>query len=399
MDSENKDQNSPHQALNGRNDSSIALLTLSGFMAVGVVGILFYSLQASHFYEAWTIIGLGLLTGGTALLGGGLLGFLFGIPRTLQQEGEGEQRGIGYRANTNLEQISDWLTKILVGVGLTQIAKFPDLLQGAADFITKGVTGFDGIQTFAIAVLLFYALCGFLFGFLWTRLIFGGALRTADEAFLGEVQKAQQVVIDFKKQSDKDAYALDLVNQQLSRDMPTVPVEELTAAIKAASDSAKGAIYRQAKTVRSDNWDDNKAIMALSIPVFEALIADEPNRAEYHGQLGFALKDKPTPDFERARQELTTAIDLRGSWEQNGWLFFEFNRALCNINLDPEFKQDLPSKEEMKNVIIADMECFFWYPELRDIFLKVQDVNKWIGKNKIDVKALMDAKGVEVPAW
>jgi hypothetical protein len=28
-----------------------------------------------------------------------------------------------YRPNTNLEQISDWLTKILVGVGLTQLAQ------------------------------------------------------------------------------------------------------------------------------------------------------------------------------------------------------------------------------------------------------------------------------------
>jgi hypothetical protein len=324
---------------------------------------------------------------------------LFGIPRTLQQEGEGDQKVIGYRANTNLEQISDWLTKILVGVGLTQLAKIPDLLEGAADFITKGVTGFDGIQTFAIAVLLFYALCGFLFGFLWTRLIFGGALRSADEVFLGEVQKAQQVVIDFKKQSDKDAHALELVSQQLSRDMPSVLLEELTAAIKVASDSAKGVIYRQAKTVRSDNWLENKGIMVLSIPVFEALIADEPNRAEYHGQLGFALKDQPTPDFERARKELTTAIDLRGPWDKHGWLFFEFNRALCNINLDPEFQQDLPAKEEIKNAIIADMECFFWYPELRDVFLKVPEVNRWIGLNKVDVKGLIEAERVNAPAW
>ncbi len=32
---------------------------------------------------------------------------------------------VNYRSNTNLEQISDWLTKILVGVGLTQQTFFP----------------------------------------------------------------------------------------------------------------------------------------------------------------------------------------------------------------------------------------------------------------------------------
>jgi len=388
-----------HSAINNRSDSNVALLTLSGFMVVGVLGIVVYSLQASHFYQAWTVIGIGLMTGGTALLGGGLLGFLFGIPRTLQQDDDDAQKVIGYRANTNLEQISDWLTKILVGVGLTQLAKIPDALKDAADFVTQGVSGFEGIQAFAISVLLFYALCGFLFGFLWTRLIFGGALKTADQAFLGEVRQAKEVVDNFKKQSDLDAHALDLVSRQLSRDMPSVPLESLIAAVKNSSEFARGAIYRQAKTVRSDNWRDNKTIMVLSIPVFEALIAADPNRAEYHGQYGFALKDQHSPDFKKARQELTTAINLRGPWEQHGWLYFEFNRALSNIGLDPEFQNGSPSTDETKNTILADLECFFWNPELRELFLGVPRAVQWLNLNKVNTDALIQEEAMTSQAW
>jgi len=35
-------------------------------------------------------------------------------------------RAAALRPNSNLEDISDWLTKTLVGAGLTQLAKFPD---------------------------------------------------------------------------------------------------------------------------------------------------------------------------------------------------------------------------------------------------------------------------------
>jgi hypothetical protein len=49
---------------------------------------------------------------------GYLLGFLFGISRSLQGGDSSESNSQSFPGNTNLEQISDWLTKILVGVGL-----------------------------------------------------------------------------------------------------------------------------------------------------------------------------------------------------------------------------------------------------------------------------------------
>jgi glucosamine-6-phosphate deaminase len=60
---------------------------------------------------------------------------LFGIPRSLAgPEGAEDKAAAGaYRPNTNLEQISDWLTKILVGVGLVQ---FTTLAQHAGDLVT-----------------------------------------------------------------------------------------------------------------------------------------------------------------------------------------------------------------------------------------------------------------------
>lgn len=71
------------------------------------------------------VAAFGLLLALASVMVGVLVGFLFGIPRALQNAGTGgAEAGWGrYSTNTNLEQISDWLTKILVGVGLVELAR------------------------------------------------------------------------------------------------------------------------------------------------------------------------------------------------------------------------------------------------------------------------------------
>lgn len=128
---------------------------------------------------------MSLSIAGAALLTGGLLGFLFGIPRTLQQETpEGSPQNptgkVSYRANTNLEDISDWLTKILVGVGLTQISSIPGTLQKYAEFTSSGLGNYPNSGVFAMGLGGYFLIGGFLFGYLITRLYLPGAFRRAD---------------------------------------------------------------------------------------------------------------------------------------------------------------------------------------------------------------------------
>ena len=99
---------------------------------------------------------------------GWLTGFLFGVPRvgtTTASSGSASAR-----INTNLEQISDWLTKILVGVGLTQIAKLPHALAEVARHISKDF-GKSGNDVFSGSMVLYFSTLGFLTGYLLTRLV------------------------------------------------------------------------------------------------------------------------------------------------------------------------------------------------------------------------------------
>ena len=166
---------------------------------------------------------------------------------------------------------------------------------------------------------------GFLFGYLWTRLFLAGALRVADQAAIGtlkeEVQKATEMVETTNRALDELRKQIRIgCNSTQSRlrqfnpspDLPQVTQDALITAFAAASRPIKIQIFNQAWQVRSENWRDisSKPKMERVIPVFKALIANDHENQYHmnHGQLGFALKDKPQPDWNASEKELTTAI-------------------------------------------------------------------------------------------
>ena len=108
-----------------------------------------------------------------------LIGFIFGVPRAraalVQTEDDLEDpkgpKGpttVRFEANSNLEQISDWLTKILVGAGLVQLAALPGFLESLGNYLGASL-GTAGPQS-AVAIVLYGFGVGFLFAYLWARL-------------------------------------------------------------------------------------------------------------------------------------------------------------------------------------------------------------------------------------
>jgi hypothetical protein len=81
------------------------------------------------------------------------------------------------RANTNLEQISDWLTKILVGVSLTQIPAIGDAAGVLISEVAAGMTPSLAVgedpppeaRSIAGGIIVYFLAIGFLMGFIVTR--------------------------------------------------------------------------------------------------------------------------------------------------------------------------------------------------------------------------------------
>jgi hypothetical protein len=133
---------------------------------------------------ALTVLGSGLFMAGASTLAGSVIGFLFGVPRrheslSASNEGESNPEHVAYRPNTNLEQISDWLTKILVGVGLTQMPEIIGFFKTIAMEAGPAFGDTPSGKIIAVSIVVHYALVGFFQGFLLAYLWLPGAFARA----------------------------------------------------------------------------------------------------------------------------------------------------------------------------------------------------------------------------
>ena len=191
---------------NGDRDAQTVGSALVGALAIGALFAICW--QPKYWAAA-------CMWGDACALVGMLLGFLFGIPRFLTRPGSvgaqslsnslppaggGGQPLVQQPApsdnaggngqppvqqpaplgsiNTNLEEISDWLTKIIVGVSLVELQKVQTMLQGSAGFIAQSLGG-PSQTSFAYGLMIYFSVSGFLGSYLLTRLYLQIAFRNA----------------------------------------------------------------------------------------------------------------------------------------------------------------------------------------------------------------------------
>ena len=199
---------------------SLLLLALGGLFAV------------ARSLPGGMVRALGILWCLSCLIVGILAGFLFAIPRVSHslrldektnkkgqetQESSGKTREsrepVGLGINTNLEEISDWLTKILVGIGLVEAKTLKQYLGSAGRYI-GGSLGPNG-NVIAVGLVIFFLCIGFLSGFLATRLFISPSLRRAD-AETGGMIEAERVAQEAKDKSDATPELYDVLDAAYS---------------------------------------------------------------------------------------------------------------------------------------------------------------------------------------
>ena len=174
--------------------------------------------------------GLGLAIALAAGMTGGLLGFLFAIPRN-----PGLPAGAGpvdrYRSNSNLEEISDWLTKILVGLGLVQFGRLMDGGRTLVDALASALgTTESGSATFAAALLVIFAVSGFLGAYIMTRVYLGPVFALSEQAmrsYLAQVQAQVQAT-----EARLEVKAADIEEKAASVEERAASVEERAASVE-----------------------------------------------------------------------------------------------------------------------------------------------------------------------
>jgi tetratricopeptide (TPR) repeat protein len=282
--------------------------------------------------------------------------------------------------NTNLEQISDWLTKILVGVGLVELGRIgpgiSNLAEGLAPSLGDAETGYP----VAITIMVSFTIAGFIGSYLFTRLRLEGAFSLA--TFVAQkVEQVEQV----KKNIDESAIAASraeaLVENQLGRKGGATK-EELTEALRTAPRSARVNAFYLARDQRRANWrDGDLELVERTIPVFEALITCDDRYHRNHGELAYALKDQDEPDYARALAELDKAIALRPDSRAPQYWPYEFNRAWCRIVLDSASATQQPASDELVEAVCNDLEAAAKTKTGRNVVAAEPQIQRWLTTN------------------
>ena len=113
----------------------------------------------------WTTVPSAMAISLSSAAIGAFLAFLFAVPRYPTVGAAAGTKAEGLRYNNNFQEISDWLTKIIIGIGLVRAEQIWGGLRGLTVSLSATVhlpAGYVG----CIAVL--YLICGFMVGYIWT---------------------------------------------------------------------------------------------------------------------------------------------------------------------------------------------------------------------------------------
>lgn len=145
----------------------------AGIVAAGIIACLI-AVQIAGDYK-WKFFGILLVVALAAAFFGVFMGLIFGVPKLNDKYNPSSDYNENhkYMPNTNLEEMSDWLTKIIVGVSLTQLAMLPGYFSDLADYIlADNACAFscDYSKGVVVSVIIYFLISGFLTGYLYTRL-------------------------------------------------------------------------------------------------------------------------------------------------------------------------------------------------------------------------------------
>jgi len=126
---------------------------------------------------------------GASSLVGCLAGLIFGVPKAHEApENNHDANGSvkqyqpnKYQPNDNFELISDWLTKIIVGVGLIEIKELPDAIYDLSLALKPVLGNQMSSGVFGVSMVIYFFMGGFMICYLYARLRLGKALDEADK--------------------------------------------------------------------------------------------------------------------------------------------------------------------------------------------------------------------------
>jgi hypothetical protein len=272
-------------------------------------------------------LGFGLLGASAAALIGGFFGFLFALPRDLSRlpapepppptsqltvisaglnqteadpsnvvsvetDQQGQDRARASWANNNLVKVSDWLTTMVVGVGLVEFGKIVDWLGRIGEKVGAGagLINVNAQQSFGTSVLIAGFAIGFLVGYIHTRTEVTTTLASTSSAvdkelssqILSVQQEMKDDLIKVDARMEKQvATVRDELQQRESREIEELikKRDEITGELRTEADAIRRILKRSAEVLRH-LYEAAPAGFEAALRLLDTLLAKPPYNAD-----------------------------------------------------------------------------------------------------------------------
>jgi hypothetical protein len=181
----------------GKDAETSVLLTLYTGLFLGMIPVIGFPVTIPEM--GGKILFIGLTLGIATFISSFFLGTLFGMPRRNKKSDN------NYALNNGLIEISDWLTKIIVGLALINLKEIPGYIISFAEYIREA-SKFEGqlLNIYTIGILFYFGFLGLFIGYNYMRLVLSNKYQYADDNLIRrELETAKEKSTEAKEESQQ----------------------------------------------------------------------------------------------------------------------------------------------------------------------------------------------------
>nr|WP_315200825.1 pYEATS domain-containing protein [uncultured Flavobacterium sp.] len=170
------------------------LLTLYMGIFLGMVPVIGFPITIPEMGSK--ILFIGIILGIAAFVSSFFTGTLFGMPK------RNNQKESDYSLNNSLVEISDWLTKIIVGLGLVNLKQIPGYLVSLGEYVRTS-SKYDGqlLNIYSIGIVIYFGFLGLYIGYNYMRLVLSNKYKYADDNLIRkELEIANEKIHEVKEE-------------------------------------------------------------------------------------------------------------------------------------------------------------------------------------------------------
>lgn len=181
----------------GKEAETSVLVTLYMGLFLGMVPVIGFPVAIPEM--GGKILFIGLTLGIATFTSSFFVGLLFGMPK------RNNKKETNYSLNNGLTEIADWLTKIIIGVGLINLKEIPGYFVALGEYV-RIAAKYDGqlLNIYTIGIVIYFGFLGLFIGYNYMRLVRVSKYKYSDENLMRkELESAKEKYLNVKAESQQ----------------------------------------------------------------------------------------------------------------------------------------------------------------------------------------------------